>query len=169
MGGCDSSVVEQFVPVYCRLSGAALDDCVSIEKEANPAPWSQKLFAEEFNNDYSVTYGVRIVGQLAGFIVCHAIIDEAHVMNFGLRSALRGRGLGKGLLTHALVELNAKGIRWITLEVRRSNDVARGLYESLGFQEAGVRSKYYSDNLEDAIVMTLSLPQFMQEHGKQSE
>ena len=136
-----------------------------IEIESNAPPWSETLFSSEFSNPHSFSYGVRSSGVLAGAIVCHAILDEGHIMTFGVRKEFRGKGLGKALLIHALRELYQKGVRWITLEVRRSNGVARALYEGLGFREVSMRKEYYSDNREDALVLKLELTQFVHEFG----
>lgn len=81
------------------------------------------------------------------------MMDEAHVTSIAVHPALRGRGLGELLmlsLCEMAMDLNA---RWVTLEVRVSNSVARALYEKLGFRQAGVRQRYYTDNNEDAVVM----------------
>jgi ribosomal-protein-alanine N-acetyltransferase len=150
-------------PVVCRLSAQSVHDLVSIESESNTPPWSEKLFSKEFDNPHSFVFGARFRGVLVGFLVAHVITDEAHIVNFGVRASERGKNFGKTLLKEALTDLYWRGVRWVTLEVRRSNAVARGLYESLGFYEVGVRESYYFNNLEDAIVMSLNIRQFMDE------
>ena len=81
------------------------------------------------------------------------MIDEAHVTSVSVRPSLRGRGLGL-LLMWAMFDLGAAaGARWLTLEVRPSNSVARAMYAGLGFREAGIRPRYYTDNGEDAVIM----------------
>ena len=81
------------------------------------------------------------------------MIDEAHVTSVAVRPACRGRGLGH-LLMWAMFDLGAAaGARWLTLEVRPSNSVARAMYEGLGFRQAGIRPRYYTDNGEDAVIM----------------
>lgn len=147
--------------VFCRLNEAALDDIVAIELESNPSPWSRKLFAAEFSAHHSLVFGSRFGGMIIGYIVVHVVIDEAHIMNFGMRTIYRGQGFGRALLTETLLDLNRRGVRWVTLEVRRSNIVAASLYESLGFSEVGVREHYYSDNGEDALVLSLNMSEFM--------
>lgn len=90
---------------------------------------------------------------LAGYAGLWLMVDEAHVTTIAVRPRFRGRGYGELLLIsliEAAVEINA---RWLTLEVRVSNDVAQKLYEKYGFHGEGVRKKYYSDNNEDALIM----------------
>jgi ribosomal-protein-alanine N-acetyltransferase len=79
--------------------------------------------------------------------------DEAHVTSVAVRPAMRGRGLGELVMLVLFDVAMGLGARWLTLEVRVGNDVARALYKKLGFRESGVRPRYYTDNNEDAVVM----------------
>jgi ribosomal-protein-alanine N-acetyltransferase len=82
------------------------------------------------------------------------MVDEAHVTTFAVLPAYRRRGIG-GLLLVQLMELAADlGAAVCTLEVRLSNAAARRLYQSFGFRPVGVRPRYYTDNGEDALIMT---------------
>jgi ribosomal-protein-alanine N-acetyltransferase len=90
---------------------------------------------------------------LAGYAGLWLMIDEAHVTTIAVRPEFRGRGLGELMLvalTEIAIDINA---RWLTLEVRVSNEVAQALYRKYGFNPAGVRTRYYSDNHEDALIM----------------
>ena len=81
------------------------------------------------------------------------MLDELHINNLAVAPPYRRRGIGTGLLTHVLNEGAKLGAHRATLEVRRSNDVARHLYERLGFATAGVRRAYYTNPVEDALVL----------------
>ena len=82
------------------------------------------------------------------------MVDEAHITTFGVHPDWRRQGIGRQLLLN-LVELSrAIGARRMTLEVRVSNEAAQALYRSFGFEAAGRRPRYYSDDGEDALVMT---------------
>lgn len=158
------SEVHRFVPVICRLSRASLDDLVEIEAQSNTPPWTKKLFDYEFDNEVGRIWGARLGGDLVGFLVAHFVLDEVHILNFGVRRSLRGQGIGRALISHVLRETFDESARWSTLEVRKSNRAARALYESLGFSEIAIREKYYSDDLEDAVVMGLNLQHFISQH-----
>ena len=97
------------------------------------------------------------------------MVDEAHVTSVAVRPEFRGRGLGQ-LLMLALFELALqKRARWVTLEVRVSNTGAQALYKKLGFREAGIRPRYYTDNNEDAVIMwseELTTPEFRARHAE---
>ncbi|HEX2035920.1 MAG TPA: ribosomal protein S18-alanine N-acetyltransferase [Chloroflexota bacterium] len=90
---------------------------------------------------------------VVGYAGLWLMVDEAHVTSVAVHPSFRGQGLGQ-LLMLSLFDLAVRlEARWLTLEVRISNAVARGLYEKLGFRQAGIRPRYYTDNNEDAVVM----------------
>ncbi|MDA1278733.1 MAG: ribosomal protein S18-alanine N-acetyltransferase [Chloroflexi bacterium] len=91
---------------------------------------------------------------IAGFIGLWLVLDEAHVVIIGLREIDRRKGIGELLLINGLEHALENGSRVVTLEVRRSNRPAIELYRKYGFQEVGLRRRYYSDNGEDALIMT---------------
>ncbi|HVA23879.1 MAG TPA: ribosomal protein S18-alanine N-acetyltransferase [Chloroflexota bacterium] len=91
---------------------------------------------------------------LYGYAGLWLMVDEAHITTIAIRPEFRGKGLGElvlcGLVDTAL-EVSA---RILTLEVRVSNTVAQNLYLKYGFKQSGLRRRYYSDNNEDALIMT---------------
>lgn len=155
-------------PVICRLGSDAVPELADIEATANIPPWSAKLFAQEFQNECARIYGARQGGKVAGFLVLHVVIDEAHILNIAVKTDLRGHGIGRAMLEEVLGELSVAQVKWVTLEVRRSNVVARTLYESLGFFEIGVRPRYYTSNQEDALLLKLDLISFQADRCKPS-
>lgn len=91
-----------------------------------------------------------IVG-IAGFWI---MVDEAHITTIAVRKAYRRQGIGEFLLISIIdmaIQMNAK---IVTLEVRVSNIPAQALYEKYGFQRVGLRRAYYTDNGEDALLMS---------------
>jgi hypothetical protein len=82
------------------------------------------------------------------------LVDEAHITTFATRRAWRRQGIGERLLLAMLDLAAARGAHEATLEVRPSNLPARRLYEKYGFKVVGTRTRYYSDNNEDALIMT---------------
>jgi len=82
------------------------------------------------------------------------IVDEAHICTLAIHPHWRGRGLGELLLVHLIDRGNKVGAAVATLEVRASNVAAQRLYEKCGFVRVGLRTGYYSDNHEDALIMT---------------
>jgi ribosomal-protein-alanine N-acetyltransferase len=91
---------------------------------------------------------------VAGLVGLWFVLDEAHVVIIGIKPEDRRKGLGELLLIASMEAAIRKGSRVVTLEVRSSNEAARALYGKYGFQEVGVRKRYYADNNEDAVIMT---------------
>ncbi len=90
---------------------------------------------------------------VVGFAGMWNAFDEAHLTTIGIDIPYRGRGLGEALLVAVFDEAVRRGVNWVTLEVRVSNEPAQALYRKWGFSVQGVRKRYYSDNGEDAFIM----------------
>ena len=86
------------------------------------------------------------------------VADEAHIHNLAVAPEARRTGLARRLLAHALHVVAGHGARVVHLEVRDGNVAARALYRTMGFLEVGKRSAYYSEPLEDAILLNLERP-----------
>ena len=93
---------------------------------------------------------------IAGMIVVWVIVDEAHIGTVAVDAAYRRQGIGRQLVTRALLASLERGARQAYLEVRRGNLAAQALYLQLGFEVVGERRRYYHDNHEDALLMTLN-------------
>ncbi len=94
--------------------------------------------------------GERIVGYVGMWLV----VDQAHIVAIAVRESYRRQGLGELLLVESVETALDQNLESVTLEVRRSNASAQALYEKYRFLKVGVRARYYSDNHEDAIIMT---------------
>jgi ribosomal-protein-alanine N-acetyltransferase len=130
-----------------------LERLVEIDSSWNPRHWSLKLFERELVNPAARMRGLFVDESLVGYLIAHVVLDEAHIVSFGLDPAWRGRGLGKTLLQDFLRTAKLENITSVTLEVRASNRVAQNLYQGAGFVVCGIRRHYYSDNSEDAVTM----------------
>ena len=91
---------------------------------------------------------------VAGFVGTWYMVDEAHIVAIGVRNEFRGFGIGELMLIAAIEQAMQLESRVVTLEVRVSNFVAQNLYKKFGFSERGIRKGYYTDNREDALIMT---------------
>lgn len=117
-------------------------------------PWSRNALHEDIAENERAVYLVAERGnQILGYAGMWIIFDEAHITNVAILPQFRRQGLAKRIVTVLLQEASAQGARFQTLEVRISNSAAIRLYEDLGFQGAGIRKGYYSDNNEDALIM----------------
>jgi len=82
------------------------------------------------------------------------MVDEAHITTFAVLPQWRRHGIGGGLMVELMRAAQTFRARVATLEVRITNNAARSLYQQFGFRPVGVRPRYYSDNGEDALIMT---------------
>jgi ribosomal-protein-alanine N-acetyltransferase len=93
-------------------------------------------------------------GAILGYAGMWLMLDEAHITTIAMRTKWRGKGLGELLLASLIETAFDVGAHRVTLEVRVSNEPAQNLYRKYGFSQEGVRPRYYSDNNEDAYIMT---------------
>jgi ribosomal-protein-alanine N-acetyltransferase len=91
---------------------------------------------------------------IVGYVGVWLMVDQAHIVAIAVREEYRRQGLGELLLAESVEMALSNGQESVTLEVRRSNDSAQALYEKYRFLKVGVRRRYYTDNKEDALIMT---------------
>jgi ribosomal-protein-alanine N-acetyltransferase len=128
---------------------------LAIEEASFSNPWTRAMYLTELENA-SVSFCFLAKddeGRAVGFCSFWRVLDELHINNIAVLPPFRRAGVATTLLQYVLAEGVALGARRATLEVRRSNDRARLLYERFGFTVAGVRRDYYTKPVEDALVL----------------
>ncbi len=130
---------------------------LEIERLSFSSPWPAYAFEQELTSNRLARYIVsRAGGRVVGFTGVWLMVDEAHITTFGVHPDHRRQGIGRGMLLR-LAELAIElGAIRMTLEVRVSNAAAQALYGAFGFRTAGRRPHYYSDDGEDAFILTTS-------------
>lgn len=91
--------------------------------------------------------------RVVGYAGLWLMVDEAHITTIAVHPKYRGAGVGELLLVQMIDTAYEIGARWLTLEVRGSNQVAQALYHKYTFKQMGLRRHYYSDDGEDAVIM----------------
>jgi len=136
-------------------AAAQIDDVLAIEHASFTNPWTRTMYLAELENaGVSYCYVAKdAAGRAVGFCSFWRLLDELHINNIAVLPEFRRAGVATSLLTHVLAEGARLGARRATLEVRRSNDAARLLYERFGFTVAGVLQAYYTKPVEDALVL----------------
>ena len=126
-----------------------------IERLSFRTPWPAYAFEHELEGNRLARYIVARAGPtIVGFAGVWLMVDEAHITTFGVHPDWRRQGIGRRLLLGVVdVALEMRAVR-LTLEVRVSNDNAQRLYRAFGFEVVGRRRAYYTDDGEDALVMT---------------
>lgn len=135
-----------------------IDQILIVEEACFAHPWTRQAFENEMVNNRFATYFVaEDSDKIVGYCGVWVILDEAHITNIGVLPEYRGNKIGETLLRKAMLFAKLKSAKQMSLEVRVSNDVAQNLYRKLGFQNGGIRKRYYTDNYEDALVMWVKL------------
>ena len=139
----------------------------AIDVASFPRPWPLLAYEQELAKPpETAVWMVARVGSrggreirqgVAGYGGLWLVLDEAHICTLAVHPAMRRRGVGLMLVRALLDEAVSRGARLVTLEVRASNEAAQALYGGLGFKEEGRRKAYYSDNGEDALILTSTL------------
>jgi ribosomal-protein-alanine N-acetyltransferase len=140
-----------------------------IEREIFATPWPRNAYYRELASRASAHYVVlRHEGMvepparfrlpdldptIVGYGGMWRMYDEAHITTIGVRRDIQHNGYGRILFAGLVQASYDMGAKWITLEVRTTNDNAMKMYEAFGFKVIGRRKGYYTDNGEDAIVM----------------
>jgi [ribosomal protein S18]-alanine N-acetyltransferase len=145
-------------PLRLRVEPMTLADLPAvheIEHASFSTPWPDDAYRSEIETNRLATYLVARIGDVVvGFAGIWLMVDEAHITTFAVHPEWRRQGIGERLLVTVLEVALARQAREATLEVRLSNAAARGLYEKYGFRPFGLRPRYYTDNGEDALIMT---------------
>ncbi|HKY52993.1 MAG TPA: ribosomal protein S18-alanine N-acetyltransferase [Anaerolineales bacterium] len=133
-----------------------MEQVIAIDRMSFSLPWPERSFRFELtDNPASRCWVAEMDGKLVGMIVAWLIVDEVHVATIATHPDFRRQGIAKRLLSHALRELRNEGAQSSFLEVRASNFAAQDMYRKFGYEQSGIRPRYYRDNDEDALLMTL--------------
>ncbi len=144
---------------YAPMTAADLDEVYALELAVYPHPWSRGNFADSLNAGYHA-WVLRDQGELAGYFLLMAAVDEAHLLNVSVAANRQGQGLGLYLLDKVAACARGLGAESVLLEVRPTNLRALKIYLRYGFVEIGRRKAYYpahNGQREDAIVMRFEL------------
>lgn len=131
-----------------------IDAILAVERASFTSPWTRDMYLAELKNpEVSFFLLARSGDAVVGFCSFWRVLDELHINNLAVMPDCRREGIGTALLTRVLREGARLGASRATLEVRRSNEVARRLYQRFHFVVAGVRPSYYANPVEDALVL----------------
>lgn len=136
-----------------------LDAVLEIEEASFNNPTTREWYERELERpEVCFIYVLRTPeSPTAAFCAFWRVADQAHINNLAVRPELRRRGLGSQMLEAVIAEAQTLGAATVTLEVRRSNVAAQRLYLRAGFREEAVRKSYYTQPVEDALVLSLKI------------
>jgi ribosomal-protein-alanine N-acetyltransferase len=148
-----------------RMSEHDLIEVVDIEEQSGLSRWGwAAYYAELLGANRDLMFVARPASQsvlessiIVGYIVARETAGELHITNVAVRAEYRRLGIGKELLDRLLDEGRRRNAKMAFLEVRSTNHAAQALYEKSGFKDIARRANYYSEPLEDAVVMSMPL------------
>lgn len=133
-----------------------LEAVLRIETASFAEPWSREMFKSELIAGISLALVARSEeNTIRGYLCGSMVAGELHISNIAVEAEARRQGVGSKLLLSALTEASLRGIKTATLEVRVSNLTAQALYRYFGFTVVGRRRRYYTEPVEDALIMSL--------------
>ena len=132
-----------------------IEEVVKIEEEAyGEHHWSKSSFYDEMHNNLAKYYCAKTSdGEIVGYAGTWHILDEGHITTIAVKSSHLRQHIGEAIIVKILEDCYEEKIKYLTLEVRASNQAAIGLYTKYGFNSLGTRKGYYQDNNEDALIM----------------
>ena len=133
-----------------------LEEAYKIELDVNPSPWKYETFLSSFEVGHKGLI-CKKDNLMIGFIIFSPISPEAHILSISVKKEMQSKGIGTLLLNSMLDQCKVMNYKKIFLEVRASNIQAINFYEKLGFSKDAIRNNYYTDNSEDALLMSLSI------------
>lgn len=143
-----------------QIRPMTIQDCeqvAQIEAASFSVPWSLRAFTETVEKENFHYFVAEESGEILGYCGFLFVLDEAEIPNVCVKASARCRGIGKQMMTVLIEEAKKLGMAMLYLEVRESNAPARALYQSLGFEENGIRKNFYEHPVEHAVLMSKAL------------
>ena len=125
-----------------------------IEKECFSKPWSEKAIKAAINDDLSHFIVAKIGNEVVGYGGMYSVMGEGYIYNIAVKRKYRKFGIGTNIVNELVNYSQIKSLNFLSLEVRKSNTPAINLYSNCGFEKVGNRKNFYTNPLEDAIIMT---------------
>ena len=132
-------------------------EMAELDKRCFNVPWSEKSFRDEAENKLAIYFTAREDKKIVGYAGFWNIAGEGDITNVAVLPEYRRQGIAGRLIRAIIKKAEELNLSLLTLEVRRSNFQAQGLYTKYGFEVLGERKRYYSDNREDALIMAKRL------------
>ena len=146
-----------------KIREMTIKDCLrvsEIEKDSFTMPWSRDNFeGSVLQENYCLLVAVSDEDEddILGYCCFYYVLDEAEIPNVCVRQDVRGQGIAYSMMSELIERARKLDVRDMYLEVRVSNEPARGLYRKLGFTDVGLRKGFYELPREDAVIMRLNI------------
>lgn len=137
-----------------KMKEEHLDELSQIEKETFSEPWSKESLRDELDNKNAYFIVAKQDEKVVAYVGLYNICSEGYITNIVVREDYRGNSIGSELMLNILKFAQDNKLKFLTLEVRKSNKLAVNFYNKFQFVSEGVRKNFYRRPREDAIIMT---------------
>ncbi|HHV17021.1 MAG TPA: ribosomal protein S18-alanine N-acetyltransferase [Gelria sp.] len=137
-----------------KMTPQDIDEVMRIEQKSFTLPWSRESYLGELKNSFATYLVCDYEGEVVGYGGIWVVFEEAHITNVAVDPDFRQFGMGTALMQELEQVARDKKANRILLEVRPSNQAALAMYSNLYYFPSGLRRGYYTDDGEDAIIMT---------------
>lgn len=141
-------------PEIVPMNESHIEELAKLERLCFSSPWSERALRDELKNPLARFLTALIGKRVAGYIGSHEISGECYIANLAVFPEFRGLGIGSALIWAACETAGQAACNFISLEVRKGNHGAVRLYKKHGFCIEGIRNNFYSEPVEDALIMT---------------
>ena len=139
-----------------EIQKTEINQVACLEQQIFSDAWSNQSIMESLEQDHTILLGAFEEEKLAGYLIVYYVIDEAEIARVAVDPSYRRQGVAGSLLNELKKYSESLGIiKWL-LDVRESNVPAISFYKKWGFTEDGIRRRFYSNPVEDAVLMSLS-------------
>ncbi len=134
-----------------------LHKVIAIERKSYDFPWSDVVIKDCLTNKYDCYVAGN--DSILGYMISKITDQDSHILNLTIDSDYRGLGIGSSFIDLMIKECKLHRSKYIYLEARISNTIARNLYQKFAFRSIGIRKNYYKNKSgrEDAIVYRRNL------------
>ena len=136
-----------------KMQECHVQQIAELEKLCFHDPWSENSIASELGNRLSLWFVAEEDGRVVGYVGSQTVLGETDMMNIATHPDYRKQGIARALINTLISALAEQGSHSLMLEVRASNEPAKSLYGSMGFESVGIRKNYYRNPREDALIL----------------
>ncbi len=140
-----------------EIQRVELEEVAKLEQTIFPDAWSLGSLEETYEQERTLLLGAWMKETLAGYLILYYVLDEGEIARIAAAPAARRKGVGSSLLEELENRCGEIKVQRLLLDVRAGNETARSFYRGHGFQEDGKRKNFYTNPVEDGILMSKDL------------
>lgn len=140
-----------------RMRREDVADVAELERKIFTDAWSEKAIQETLEQKQTMTLLAYEDKRLIGYLILYFVLEEGEIARIAVEDAYRRQGVASKMLSELEYLCEDNGVNKLLLDVRESNETACRFYERQGFVRDGIRKNYYSDPVEDGILMSCEL------------